>query len=114
MLRYLRSMRHWGPVNRKEVELLAEADELFSAVQQLLVGGQGMDIAHITELRSRVAVLKELSRRIRESHDDDDDEAVDEAVGLLDENVEGLKSYVAAAAEGKPLPSPPEPEDPPA
>jgi hypothetical protein len=33
-MRYLR--QHWGPINRREVELRPEADEMFQAVQDYL------------------------------------------------------------------------------
>jgi putative peptidoglycan binding protein len=37
-LRVLR--QHWGPINRKEVEILSEADDMFQEVQDIIVGVQ--------------------------------------------------------------------------
>lgn len=50
----LRNRRqHWGPINRREVELLEEADEMFAAVQRLVTaapaGGGEPDSAEAVE-----------------------------------------------------------------
>jgi hypothetical protein len=36
----LRTRRqHWGPINRREVDLMSEADDMLQQVQELVAGG---------------------------------------------------------------------------
>jgi hypothetical protein len=73
-----------------------------------------MDIAHVTELRSRIDVLKELNNRVQEAHADDDDDAFNEASGLLEDALDNMTKFIDDAAEAKALDPPPKPEEPPA